>query len=366
MPDTAYEHPLASVFLPEALEGARSGSWTSVALGKWHLAGDLSPTELEHPLAAGFEIYRGSPGYLNEVGDAYDGYFVWRKNVDGVASTSSVYNTTDIVDDVLEVVPSLPRPFFALVAFNAAHTPYHVPPADLWPGDPDQLTTDAARFDAMVEALDTEFGRMLDGLGPALLDDTTLVVIGDNGTSDLVATSFPADQAKGTVHEGGLRVPLVVAGPTVLRVGQVETRPVMAVDLVPTALDLAGVPLLDGPDGPVLPLGTGDELALDGESWLGDLWAVDPSLDDRVVYGETFIPNGPGPYKRHDRAVSDGHYKLTVDVDGVTEFRDLDAMVGLDEGPSLGVPASGEPADAWARLMEALDAATERLVYEGR
>lgn len=335
MATSSYVHPIDSVFIPSALHDARgAGPWTSVALGKWHLAGDEAPNHLRHPMDLGFASFAGSPGYLNESVVEYQGYFIWRKNVDGVAETSTLYNTTDTVNDVLTTLPDLPQPWFAWVSFNAAHTPYHTPPAELFTQPLPEEPTSAEKYEAMLEALDTELGRMLNGLSE-LLPQTTLFVIGDNGTSDLVATEFSPSQAKGTVFEGGVRVPLIVVSPHLVDPGRVIDTPVMAVDLFPTILDLAGVPLGDGDGGLVLPRTDGASIPLDGVSWVSLLSSPAPTWVRSHVYTELLKPNGPPPWGTHTRAVSDGRYKLHRNMDGEEEMYDLWSMDGLDQTDDL-------------------------------
>lgn len=367
MASSAYAHSLDAVFAPVALRDARGAApWTSVALGKWHLAGDQAPGQLTHPLDLGFSSYAGSPGYLNESVPEYQGYFVWRKNVDGVAETSTVYNTTDTVNDVLDTLPGLPEPWFAWVAFNAAHTPYHEPPAELYTQPLPKKPGYADKYEAMLEALDTELGRMFDGLTPALLADTTVVIIGDNGTSDLVAVEFEPAQSKGSVFEGGVRVPLIVLSPHLDRPGRVIDTPVMAVDLLPTLLDLAGVPLLDGDGGVALPRPDGPELPLDGASWVSLLTDDEAALTRRFVYTELLKPNGPPPWTTHTRAASDGRFKLHRTVAGVDSLYDLTQMDGLNQVDDLLLGRlNDEEEAAYGALAALLDATGLEEQYVG-
>lgn len=357
MATSAYAHPLGSVFLPQALAEARDGQvWTSIALGKWHLAGDVAPDQLAHPLHFGFSHFAGSPGYLNESVDEFRGYFEWRKNVDGVAITTDGYNTTDTVDDALATIPALPEPWFVWLSFNAAHTPYHAPPADLFtqplpevPGYPD-------KFEAMLEALDTELGRMLAGLPADLLAQTTIIVIGDNGTSDLVAVEFDPAQSKGSVYEGGVRVPLIVVSRHVAAPGRVVDAPVMAVDLFPTILDLAGVPLVDGAGGLALPMHGGDDVGIDGVSWVPLLTDPGARPSRTVVYTESLKPNGPPPWGTHTRAVADGRFKLHRTIDGADSLFDLQRMDGLNQADDLlAERLSDEALAAYEHLAAILD-----------
>ena len=92
----------------------------------------------------------------------------------------------------------------------------------------------------MVEAMDTEIGRLLENV---TLADTTVIFIGDNGTTGGVdrAALSSATKAKATMYEGGVRVPLLMAGAGVVSPNRRVTALVSAVDLFPTILELAGI-----------------------------------------------------------------------------------------------------------------------------
>lgn len=101
------------------------------------------------------------------------------------------------------------------------------------------------RYRALVEALDTELGRLLQAMG--VIDAnlryrpesrTVVIFMGDNGTPGAV-TDDPAN-AKGTLYDGGTRVPLFCFGENVPSDGRAITVPVSHVDLFETIADIAG------------------------------------------------------------------------------------------------------------------------------
>ncbi|MHC5212741.1 MAG: sulfatase-like hydrolase/transferase, partial [Planctomycetota bacterium] len=138
-------------------------------------------------------------------------------------------------------------------------------------------------YRAMVEALDTELGRLLDGLGPALQSRTTVVFLGDNGTPGEVSSRpFAKDHAKGTLYEGGVNVPLIVTGPRVKVPGTESIALVSVTDLFATVAEIAKVDL-----GQTLP-----GVPLDSRSLVPYL--ADPSAPPqrKVLFTELFHPNG--------------------------------------------------------------------------
>jgi arylsulfatase A-like enzyme len=163
--------------------------------------------------------------------------------VNGVQTTGHTnYATTDVVDDALAWIQARStQPWFAWVAFNAPHTPLHVPPASLAPGYATNTAVGANRrqYEAMVEAMDTEIGRLLSAVN---LTNTHVIFIGDNGTpGNQVQPPFVSGRGKDTLYEGGVRVPFIIAGPAVTMPGRTNDTPVHTVDLFATLLDMAGI-----------------------------------------------------------------------------------------------------------------------------
>ena len=100
------------------------------------------------------------------------------------------------------------------------------------------LTPPRPYYEAMIEAVDTELGRLLQAVD---LATTTIIVIGDNGTpAAVLAKPYNADHGKSTPYEQGIRVPMMAAGFGVTS-GVVLDQLVAAVDLYPTILQLAGI-----------------------------------------------------------------------------------------------------------------------------
>jgi len=105
------------------------------------------------------------------------------------------------------------------LAYVAPHSPFHLPPEDLHTqdlsGDANDIRDNPRDYYlAAVEAMDTEIGRLLDAMPADTLDNTMIVFIGDNGTprSVIDVAAFERTHGKGSLYEGGMRVPLVVAG----------------------------------------------------------------------------------------------------------------------------------------------------------
>ena len=289
--------PLAEEILPEVLA---TGGYASGLFGKWDLGDEIELGGRDAPRVAGWSYHAGIL-----VGGLSD-YFSWSKVVNGAFPvTVDNYATTENVDDALAWVGNQTGPWFCTLAFNAPHTPFHVPPTDLITLTP-VGPNNTRRYKAMIEAMDTEIGRLIAGLG-AGLDNTVIIFIGDNGTPIQVLES-PYTTGKGSIYEGGVLVPLIITGPGIEGAGREVLGPVACVDLFATIADFAGV----GVAGVSAPL---DAVSL--QPILSDPNTAHPRT---TMYAELVTDTAVnGAY-----AIRDSQYKL-IQQAGQFEFYDLTA-----------------------------------------
>ncbi len=322
--------PLVEIALPEML-GESPLDWDTAALGKWNLAGSNSEQFMDHPLAQGFRTHRGAHANLTAMilgAEQERTYEYWEKAIDGVVDISTVYATTDTTDDAIAEVTTMPSPWLAYVAYNAPHVPVHLPPGELKPDWVDEDSEDHVKYDAAIWALDLEIGRLFSEMGPDLLDQTTVIFIADNGSDgDFVRPPLNEGHAKTTSFEGGINVPLIVAGPWVAHPGSESQAIVQDIDIFATVAEIASVnvrELLREDESPA---------PIDGRSLLPLL--RDPSGEIRdFAYTERFRPNGAPPYFGAREIVLTRQYKYVIE-DGVGEER-LHALEGrTDDGPDL-------------------------------
>lgn len=280
------------VTLPELLRPAGYQAW---AVGKWHVGnigwdGGINM----HPIEwGGFEKQLGTLINVGSVEYSETDWHDWTKNVVDESGYEEVhvsnYATSETVDDALALIEERgSEPFFLWLAFNAPHTPFHVPPAELhtMKGTFCEGNCGAPRkYAAALEAADTEIGRFLESVPADILANTTVLLIGDNGTPpQAVMRPWPGSASKGTVTERGINAPLIAWGAAVEQPGRVSDALVCSVDLYPTVLELAGVaPPADGVprDGRSFASVLRDEQQSDAGDGPRD-WA----------YSEKFQPNG--------------------------------------------------------------------------
>jgi len=218
--------------LPKALKGL---GYSTGLFGKWHVGpNELGPWQLT-PNLHGFDAWRaGSPGNVSHCGGS--NYEDWIRVDDGAVNLSNDYHTLAVRDAWMDWWMSTPEPRFAYVGFQAPHVPLHVPPSELLPPGYPTPVSQRERYEAMVTALDTVLGQLLDVVD---LSNTFVFVIGDNGTPpEGMRADQVAGRVKGSTFEDGIRVPLLVAGP---EVGGFESEALVhAVDVMATLVELAG------------------------------------------------------------------------------------------------------------------------------
>jgi arylsulfatase A-like enzyme len=234
----------AEISIGKLLKSAAAPTkYATANIGKWHLHTQTLVSR-NYPAVMGYDHYSGN------FSGALQDYFSWQKIVDGAAPvTVNNYATSEQTDDAIAWLETLDgsKPFFLWQAFNAPHSPFHLPPAALHsvPGltGTDQHIQQNRKeyFRAMLEAMDSEIGRLFQWLDDHnLRDSTTIVFIGDNGDAANVC-QFPNPQrAKGTVYEAGVHVPMIISGPSVVAPGRSSDALVSTVDLFATIVEMAG------------------------------------------------------------------------------------------------------------------------------
>ena len=268
LPGTTWEEtglPVEERTLADRLGAA---GYRTGAIGKWHLGETAGFRPLERGFEEFFGFLGGSRSYWALDGDARRGHLL-REGDDVVAEIEGTYLTEVLADRTLafldaHVERGEERPFFLYLSWNAVHTPMHATERDL-EANAHVEPAKRRKLGGMTTALDAAMARILtrlDELGMA--EDTLVLFLNDNGGATINASSNgPLRGHKGTKFEGGLRVPWVVRWPRALPEGGAYGRPVSALDVVPTFLSAAGVPVppeIDGVD--LLPYLTG---AADGD-----------------------------------------------------------------------------------------------------
>jgi arylsulfatase A-like enzyme len=291
--------PIEEVTVAELLHTAPA-PYTNAFFGKWHLS-NLDGGGYLAPNLQGFDHALWT---TNNLSPPLQTYFDWEWVENGATADTTGYVTTDTVDRALEYLATAPEPWFVVLSFHAAHYPFHAPPAGLYATDLAGVLPGDIRplFKAMIEAMDTELGRLLGALELAGTA-ADVIFVGDNGSpGGTIGPPGVEGNAKSTVYEGGINVPLIVSGPSVAQPGSECIALVNTTDVFASVLELAGMPVT-----PEL----SDELALSSISFVPYL--SDPSQGSlrKTAYAELFSPGGFAATE-YQAAVRDRRYKLHV------------------------------------------------------
>ena len=280
----------------------KEAGYQTTLVGKWHLG---HRTRAQQPTARGFDHFyghvTGGIGFWNKVhGGGYD----WQRN--GETVRDGRYSTHLITEEAVRLISERAngKPLFMLASFNAPHLPNEAPEVtiDRYAGieDPHRRT-----HAAMVSELDSAVSDILDALKQAGIYDNTIIwFLSDNGglikrampdldfamvdrdgqplvpgaerpelfieflrinSREGGSSNKPLQRGKGSVFEGGIRVPSFVSWP-----GRIESNVLDAMitveDVMPTLLALAGVSeetntTRDGANQSDVLLGKGDAIA---------------------------------------------------------------------------------------------------------
>ena len=286
--------PLEHVTLAERLKEA---GYATGFFGKWHLSRasaekGLSEQDLR-PEFQGFDLniggcsFGGPPSYF----DPYRNPTIKNRR-------EGEYLPDRLADEAITFIQAhRDGPFFVALWNYTVHWPMQAPQAlidkyekRVGPGLKDP------RYGAMIEAMDAAVGRVMAAIDELKLADQTLVIFtSDNGGFDGVSDNRPLRASKGHLYEGGIRVPLIVRWPGVVKAKTICRTPVISTDFYPTLLDVSGLP-------------HGTDKKLDGESIMPLLKRTGP-LKRRAIYFH--YPN----YAWHGSnklggAVREGDYKL--------------------------------------------------------
>jgi autotransporter-associated beta strand protein len=236
--------------------------YTTGAIGKWHIGARANDIGLgNRPENQGvdefFGIWKGSRNYTigSTTGSGELRETITSPFSDTVLETTAPWNTnTNYVTnafgigavDFIDRHYADPAPFFLYLAFTSPHGPIG-PSPDF--NDPRlaSLTGTRKEYASMVLTMDKEIGNILNKLNdPAgdnsvsLTDNTVVIFINDNGGARNIGTvNTPLKDFKGSVYEGGTRVPMIIAGPG-LPSNATYHEPVHSIDILPTCLEATG------------------------------------------------------------------------------------------------------------------------------
>ena len=299
--------PLTESTLADRLKAA---GYRTALFGKWHLGGG----EKFHPMSRGFDEFFGFLGGEHSYLDVAAG--TNNPLMDGRKVAAPVeYLTDTLADRAVEFIRrNRAGPFFLYLAFNAVHTPMEA--TDKYRAQFAHITDPQRRtYAAMLAAMDAGIGRTLATLAEEkLLENTLVIFFSDNGGPTMKGTTIngssnaPLRGSKRQTWEGGIRVPFMMQWNGKLPAGRVDSRPIIQLDILPTALAAAGVPIRS-------------EWQIDGVNLLPYLTGQDSGRPHEALYWRL------GPHM----AIRKGDWKLVKTQDGALIAAGADAFKDLSE-----------------------------------
>lgn len=214
---------------------ATNDEYANAVIGKWHIS---SPTNNNHPMEHGIDHFEGV------IRGVVSDYYEWDKVENGVESTSQEYITTHFTNSAISWIEEQSDPWFLWLAHIAPHSPFHIPPADLYVEE--NTDNNQGKYLASIEAMDHEIGRLIQSMDEETRANTVIIFVGDNGTPGPVVQNFASNHAKSSLYEGGIRVPLIISGKGVARKNEIDENLNHVADLHATILEIAGGELNGG------------------------------------------------------------------------------------------------------------------------
>lgn len=269
-------------------EKLKENGYLTAHIGKWHI-GDL----VHFPETQGFDFsiaasQRGAPPtfFYPYKGHAFGEFrFVGNLGSDAKGNyfedRDGEYLTDRLTDEALKIIEDAgTRPFYLNLSYYSVHTPIEAKEKDveyfinkLSSG----LKHQNATYAGMVKSIDDNIGRLLKKLDEqGVAENTLLILISDNGGyineyhQQQVTSNFPLRSGKGSLYEGGIRIPTIISIPDNSLKGKSIDVPISTVDFYPTIMEL--LEMKDFPE-------------LDGKSFLSVMRGeVDDSLQNRELY----------------------------------------------------------------------------------
>jgi arylsulfatase A-like enzyme len=331
--DNVVKMPLDRTTVAEAMKAA---GYRTAMFGKWHLGEDPA----HHPAKRGFDEA------IVSMGKHFD--FATNPKTDYPKGT---YLADFLTDRALDFIDrSKDKPFFLYLPHFGVHSPFEAKPdlvTKFQAIQPDCGHKDST-YAAMIASVDESVGRVMAKLDELkLTDDTYVIFSSDNGgvggyiREGLKTGKEPTDNAplrsgKGSLYEGGVRVPWIVRKPGTIAVGTTEV-PIISVDLLPTLVEIAGGKLPTQP--------------LDGISMLPAMTKLPILPRDLYWHFPGYLGAGPGTWRTTPAgAIRSGNFKLIEFFeDGRRELYDLQA--DLSQKTNLAKAQPDKAAELHAKLV---------------
>ena len=211
-------------------EALREEGYKTALFGKWHLGSRLE----WYPLNHGFDEFYGVL-HSNDMPDfvLYQDAQVIENPVDQTTLTQRY-----TAESLRFIEENQDHPFFLYLPHSFPHVPLFV-------SDEFENQSEAGLYGDVVETIDWSMGEIFDKLKELEIDEQTMVIFTSDNGPWFEGSSGQFRNRKGSSWEGGLRVPFIARWPGVIPIGSHSSEAAMNIDILPTLLDFANVPLPD-------------------------------------------------------------------------------------------------------------------------
>jgi len=262
-PQTLENLPFEEVTIAEKL---KENGYLTAHIGKWHI-GDL----VHFPETQGFDLsvaasQRGAPPtffypykgfafgefrFVGTLGGDPEGHYFTNREGE--------YLTDRLTEEALKMIEDAgSRPFFLNLCYYSVHTPIEAKEKDIkYFSDKilPEMNHQNATYAGMVKSVDENVGRILNKLEESGIEENTAIFfISDNGgyinkyKEETVTNNSPLRSGKGSLYEGGIRIPTIVYLPNQIK-GKKIDAPVSTIDFFPTIMEMLEIeknPAVDG------------------------------------------------------------------------------------------------------------------------
>lgn len=329
IPHTVYATPLPQLLKDEG--------YFTVHVGKAHFGSQGTPGA--NPLNLGFMVnvagnaighpqsYYGKENYGNMPG---------KFTFNAVQGLAEYYGTDTFLTEALtlEALKSMAQPvktkqpFYLYLSHYAIHDPIQADHRFVQKYLDRGLEPREAKYASLIEGMDKSLGDVMNYLEEqGIADNTIILFMSDNGGLSLDYArggqshthNLPLKAGKGSIYEGGIRVPMIVKWPHTVKAGSVVHQPAIIEDFFPSILEMAGIQKTDLIQ------------EVDGKSFLPLLKGEDYRHTDRFLIWHNphqwTSPDGPGI--NYFSAIRQGKWKLIYDYrKGKLELYNLDKDLG--------------------------------------
>lgn len=322
-PDWTKKLEHSRVTIAEVLQGY---GYKTASIGKWHLTPKVQPGSDQEvaycPKAHGFDVNIGG-NQFGGPGSYFAPFSGGRKEMINMPQAEVGEHLTDrLTDEAVKVITDWKdEAFFIYFPYYAVHAPIQGKPElvdkyeeKVKPG----LRHKNAVYASMIETMDRSIGRVIETLEQlGIAGDTMIILTGDNGGLDprdsgRITDNHPLRDGKGSVYEGGVRVPCIIASPNGEK-GVVSETPVISMDYFSTILAALNLDF--------------QSYKTDGKNLMSLVMGEENELDERDLFWHYphYHELGATPYS----AIRSGKYRLIeYHLDGNIELYDLDNDIG--------------------------------------